>query len=144
LEEHWLTPYLDRMEELSTLFFRHFHQRMCEQEALSPSQYFVLRTLQLQGPATVSDLAAHLGMTAPGATGLIDRLVKAGLVSRERDQEDRRVVRVSLTPEGARQYAATRALRRRVLAELVERLSAAEVEQLVALYEKMFQSIRSM
>ena len=52
------------------------------------------------GPATPGELAARTGLTAGGAiTAVIDRLEKAGYVSRARDPHDRRRVLVSAVPE---------------------------------------------
>ncbi|HLN64293.1 MAG TPA: MarR family transcriptional regulator [Symbiobacteriaceae bacterium] len=136
-EQGWLTPYLDRMEELSRRFFRHFHSRIEEEGGLSPSQYLVLKVLDKLETLTVSDLAARLDMTVAGATGLLDRLVRAGLVERERDLVDRRVVRVTLSEEGRRQLQAAAAQRRAILADFFGPLTREEVAQLVAIYEKV-------
>jgi DNA-binding MarR family transcriptional regulator len=47
-----------------------------------------------------ADLARDYGIDASAVTRLIDRLEKRGLLSRVRSSEDRRVVRLGLTPEG--------------------------------------------
>ncbi|SAL52260.1 MarR family transcriptional regulator [Caballeronia terrestris] len=49
---------------------------------------------------TAADLAREYGIDASAVTRLIDRLEKRGLLSRVRSEEDRRVVRLALTPEG--------------------------------------------
>jgi DNA-binding MarR family transcriptional regulator len=67
---------------------------------LSGSQRKVLRALVDKGPCQVSEVANQLGVTLSAATGLVDRLVKAKLVTRDRDQRDRRVVWVKVTPDG--------------------------------------------
>jgi DNA-binding MarR family transcriptional regulator len=52
------------------------------------------------GPATPGELAARTGLTAGGAiTAVVDRLERAGFVSRSRDPEDRR--RVLVTADAA-------------------------------------------
>jgi DNA-binding MarR family transcriptional regulator len=70
---------------------------------LSHSQYNVLRIVRGHGRAGVpcQQIVAHMISREPDVTRLIDRLEAAGLVARERSIEDRRVVRVTLTPEGA-------------------------------------------
>jgi len=138
--ETWLAPYLDRMEEMSRHFFRYFHSRIEAAGGLSPSQFLVLKVLQNAGTVTVSELAQRIGISTAGATGLLDRLVRAGLVERTRDQADRRVVWVHLSPEGENQLAAACRLRRTILAELFAPLSQDEVQQLVRLYEKVFRN----
>jgi DNA-binding MarR family transcriptional regulator len=56
-----------------------------------------LNLLQLDGPLPAGTLAARLGLTKGATTRAIDRLVEAGLATREVDPDDRRVVRVGLT-----------------------------------------------
>lgn len=56
--------------------------------------------LMSQGPATPGELAERTGLSAGGAiTAVIDRLEKAGYVSRRRDQADRRRVIVTADVE---------------------------------------------
>ncbi len=53
-----------------------------------------------EGPATPGELAERTGLTAGGAiTTAIDRLERAGFVSRDRDPNDRRRVIVTAEPE---------------------------------------------
>jgi DNA-binding MarR family transcriptional regulator len=47
-----------------------------------------------------AELAREYGIDASAVTRLVDRLEKRGLLSRVRSSEDRRVVRLALTPEG--------------------------------------------
>lgn len=47
-----------------------------------------------------AELARHYGCDASAVTRLIDRLEKRNLLSRVRSHEDRRAVRLELTPEG--------------------------------------------
>jgi DNA-binding MarR family transcriptional regulator len=54
-------------------------------------------------PPTMT-LAQRTGCSGPTMTGLIDRLEKQGLVARERDEGDRRLVRVRLTDAGRQAF----------------------------------------
>jgi DNA-binding MarR family transcriptional regulator len=58
--------------------------------------------LDLADPAMVTELAESLGVTPSTMSLTLGRLERAGLVSRERDPEDRRVMNVRLTEEGER------------------------------------------
>lgn len=55
-----------------------------------------MEILMREGRMTSSELAMHTGLTRGAATGIADRLVKAGFAVRERDENDRRKVYVSL------------------------------------------------
>lgn len=67
---------------------------------LNASDLQCIGLLMSQGPATAGELAERTGLTAGGAvTGMIDRLERAGLVQRSRDETDRRRVVVTANAE---------------------------------------------
>ena len=67
---------------------------------LTSAQWGPLMRLQTTGGSTVAELARWLNVDAGAMTRLLDRLEKKGLCKRVRSTEDRRVVKVELTPEG--------------------------------------------
>jgi len=69
---------------------------------LSAQQYNALRLLRSHHPQPLPTLAiaARLISRAPDITRLLDKLVERELVSRERPDDNRRVVRVRITPAG--------------------------------------------
>jgi DNA-binding MarR family transcriptional regulator len=71
-------------------------------EGLSMSQYNILRILRGARPNAVkiSEVAERMITRDPDVTRLVDRLIQQGLVKRQRDTEDRRVVRVEITGAG--------------------------------------------
>jgi DNA-binding MarR family transcriptional regulator len=77
--------------------------------AIGFAHYRLLSELRREGALTVSHLAQSADLAPATVTEMLDTLVEAGLVERERDTDDRRVVRVSLTPLGCRAYDAKRA-----------------------------------
>ena len=89
-------------------------------QGISNAQVRAVVHLAEYGPQTMGDLAQGLRITTPSTTGLINPLADMGLVERERDGEDRRVVRVSLSPK-AKKMAGQVLVQRR-----------AEVEQALA------------
>ncbi|GAB3457577.1 MarR family transcriptional regulator [Actinophytocola sediminis] len=58
-----------------------------------------LDLISRNGPISPSALAKHAGLHPATMTGVLDRLERAGWVVRERDQQDRRAVVVSLRRE---------------------------------------------
>jgi DNA-binding MarR family transcriptional regulator len=71
---------------------------------LSHSQYNVLRILRGAGPEGLAcrEIAERMINRDPDITRLLDRLEARGLVTRRRDEKDRRVVTACITSEGQR------------------------------------------
>ena len=68
---------------------------------LSPRQITILLTVYLEAPPhTVRGLAAKLGVTKPAITRALDTMGELGLLSRRRDEDDRRNVIVQRTVGG--------------------------------------------
>jgi DNA-binding MarR family transcriptional regulator len=69
---------------------------------LTPQQYNVLRLLRAEHPGTspTLTLANRLVSRAPDITRMLDKLERRGLIVRERPADNRRVVRVGITPSG--------------------------------------------
>jgi DNA-binding MarR family transcriptional regulator len=71
---------------------------------LSHSQYNVLRILRGAGPEGLAcrEISERMITRDPDITRLLDRLEARGLLTRTRDQKDRRVIMAHITPEGRR------------------------------------------
>jgi DNA-binding MarR family transcriptional regulator len=78
--------------------------------------------------ASVGDLAESLQIRHHAAVGLVDRCVRADLVERRPDPDDRRQVRVSLTAKGEMLLAGLSTRNQRELRALRRALSAASLE----------------
>jgi DNA-binding MarR family transcriptional regulator len=69
---------------------------------LSGPKLSALSVVVFAGPLSLAELAAEEQVRAPTMTRTVDALVAAGLVTRETDSRDRRMVRISATDEGRR------------------------------------------
>jgi MarR family transcriptional regulator, transcriptional regulator for hemolysin len=82
-------------------------------------------TAKAGSPLSQSELADKLGVEGATMVAMIDRLVKAGLVTREASTTDRRIKRVVLTAAGLNVYekvkAEAAALRKELLADMDEK-----------------------
>ncbi len=92
------------------------------------------------GPRTPAELADAAGVTRATMTGLIDTLERDGLVRREPDPDDRRMMSVRLTPKADAFVAALLPAHFRIMARLMAPLSEAERKTLVSLLTKILQS----
>ncbi len=112
--------------------------RHCE---MSLAQVHILTTLSVQGPMTVGALAEELAISAPSATGLVDRLVDRGLVERERASDDRRTVRVSLTESGGETALQIHGVRPSEFHDVLHELSDEELAQMVHLIARLGEAV---
>ncbi|HYH46229.1 MAG TPA: MarR family transcriptional regulator, partial [Thermoanaerobaculia bacterium] len=84
--------------------FLHWSGQQAEAAGLTPAQHQLLLAIRghqdSRGP-TIGDTAGYLLLRHHSAVGLVDRAEAAGLVERLEDQDDRRVVRLRLSPKGA-------------------------------------------
>ncbi len=75
--------------------------QMCMgQYRVTASQGYTMLTLPESKSMTMNALSEAMGLANSTMTRMIDQLVDKGFVRRETDNEDRRVVRVSLTSQG--------------------------------------------
>ena len=75
-------------------------RRLATQFGLTGPQLVCLRVLKDQGPLTPSKLAREVALSQGTITGIVDRLFRRGLVTRDRSPTDRRSVTVAITEKG--------------------------------------------
>jgi len=86
----------------------------------------VLAALRARPGETVTGLAEACLLQQPTMTKLLDRMVRDGLVTREQDARDRRIMRIALTPEGEAKAAGLVAAAERYEAGVLARHPEAE------------------
>ncbi len=105
-----MTHFIDRptqLHELASiirLLFWHGHRQgaeTMEHLGMTMPQAMVLFGLDANGgQSTMTELVRATQQSAGTLTGIVDRLITAGLVERSRDDDDRRVVWVRITAAG--------------------------------------------
>ena len=96
---------------------------------LTPSQFDVIATLGNTNGMNMRDLAEKTLVTKGTLTGIIDRLEKKGLVTREVPPENRRSFIIVLTSEGEKTFQTVFPLHIDYLKQKFDRLSTKELEQ---------------
>ena len=112
-------------------------QRHLASLEITPPQFAVLEALLHVGPMSQSELGRKLLRSNPNMTALLDNLERDKRIQRERSPEDRRVVMVSLTPEGRRVIERVFPAHAAHVAALMGALNAEEQETLGALCKKL-------
>jgi DNA-binding MarR family transcriptional regulator len=103
--------------------------RLSEQGA-SLWHWVLLREASFAGGASQRELAERMGIEPPTLVGQLDKFVDEGYVERRRDDDDRRVIRIWLTPAGKRRLTELHKVARAFDAELQSLFSERELETL--------------
>jgi DNA-binding MarR family transcriptional regulator len=104
-------------------------------EVVTPPQLRVLVMIASRGPLNLGAVARVLGVHASNATRACDRLVAAGLLSRQDDPADRRNLYLELTAQGQALVDGVMDRRRRAIAEVLDRMPALQRTALVPVLE---------
>lgn len=110
---------------------------------LTASQFAVLEALYHIGSMTQGEVSSKVLKSTSNLTTVIDNLERDGLVRRERDEKDRRVIHVHLTEAGMGKIEAVLPNHVGALVEIFSALSVSEQETLGELCKKLGKSRES-
>lgn len=107
-----------------------------EEYGLTGSQFAILTRIPDEG-TTLTQLAQTAWVDPGNTSGIVERLVREGWVSRTRSEEDRRVVIITLSDKGRRVLDGLKPKYRSAVQELMAGLSREESAELARLLEKI-------
>ena len=105
--------------------------------SLTEAQLTALEVLDDHGRMKPSDLIPFLATTPAAVTMLLDRMEKNGLIHRERDDQDRRIVWVSLSEKGRIETQRGLAIRNEFMNSVLSNISMHNQQLLLYLLGKM-------
>jgi DNA-binding MarR family transcriptional regulator len=98
---------MDKIEDCISFLLGKAQQRVTRrakellaEHDVTPVQYGALCVLWENDPQTAAELGARLVIDSATMTGVIDRLERSGLISRQADVSDRRIYHLHLTDRG--------------------------------------------
>jgi DNA-binding MarR family transcriptional regulator len=104
-------------------------------------QFKVLRTLQEEPNISLGELADRLQVGNSTMSGIVERLVKAGYLLRERSEDDRRTLLLRLTEEGKERQNQTYDIFMKRMSKILE-IPDKEIEQLLQLHQLIIEKIK--
>jgi DNA-binding MarR family transcriptional regulator len=110
---------------------------------LTTVQLKSLLYIDYMGSTNFRNLSDALGVTPPSITEVIDRLVERGLVSREENPENRRMLILKTTAEGRALMAKLTETRRSIMNSLLEQLDRSELVHLARIFTTLANSIEN-
>ncbi len=104
---------------------------------LTVAQYLSMLALSSKGTeCSMSELAERIQQSSATMTGIIDRLVEKGWVTRRRSDEDRRAVYVALTSSGQSLLRRVTAERRQIVTDTLQKMTPDDIDQLIQLLKR--------
>ena len=131
---------MDPHETINDILVNLFNEILkLEEEAIITDEFkditnndmHIIEAVGLSGENTMSVVAKKLGITAGSLTTSVNSLVNKKYVTRQRSDEDRRVVFLKLTDKGKRAYEHHREYHSQMTEAVISRLDEEEVPVLI-------------
>jgi DNA-binding MarR family transcriptional regulator len=110
-------------------------------ENLGISHILVLSHLRDNGKSRPSDIARSLGLTPPSLTHLSDKLIQKELAVRLADENDRRILYLTITDKGQHILKKAHQEGKKLQTQLFQQLTEEERHQLLSIYSKLSETI---
>lgn len=111
---------------------------------LTLPQMITLFAIRGAGTCRMSELAEITQQSAGTLTGIVDRLIEDRLVGRVRDVDDRRVVQVTLTPQGEAHLERLEQARREDMERMLRSFSDEQIILLESLLSQLLKGINEL
>lgn len=124
-----LLEFARRMNEVMPVIAQGFARRQVNKLfkcKLTLPQVLILDFLNQQDESKMTDMAHFMQVTTAAMTGLVERLVRDGYVTRVYDPGDRRVIKVKLTPRGNGLIKKINNQRRKMVIKIFGQISEAD------------------
>ncbi|RAL26491.1 MarR family winged helix-turn-helix transcriptional regulator [Thermoflavimicrobium daqui] len=136
----WFDPQIQKIEQIT----ERMDQYLCKQlenpepeHKLTPNKFILLRTLLFKGKCMVADLSREVNLTSGATTIALNRLEQEGLIIRNRDHIDRRIVWVDLSNEGKQLVKSILKNRQKFIKQILNVLTEQEQETFISLLNKI-------
>ncbi|MEH7073275.1 MarR family winged helix-turn-helix transcriptional regulator [Neobacillus drentensis] len=106
---------------------------------LTNDQHYILRYIHDKKECTSTELADAFEVNKSAITAIINRMAERGLIQRTRDDNDRRVVYLTLTAEGNTLYETCQEKVQLLVESIITQFDEAEITAFITTYEKLAQ-----
>ncbi|MBI4706939.1 MAG: MarR family transcriptional regulator [Candidatus Omnitrophica bacterium] len=103
MSEVSLLEFADKISLIMPQIMREFSRHQADElhkGKITLPQFLILENLNSQGQQTMTALARYMHVTTAAMTGIIDRVVRDGYVVRTAEPDDRRIIRIKISPKG--------------------------------------------
>lgn len=112
-----------------------------DDSGISHANMFLLFMIYRNGSIKTTDISRHFDITPGAATAIADKLESLGLIERERDKKDRRVVVITLSDKGSEFLNERRNRNVKLFEEILKDSSDEEIFSVIASLNKISEAI---
>lgn len=120
----------ENLISIHPMLYKSISKPIRSKSSITPGGMFVLGSLKRHGILSMSDIGKCLMMPKPHITVIVDRLIEAGCVERKNDPKDRRIVNISLTQKGLKDFERIKQTSSAALKQKLVALNDEELEKL--------------
>lgn len=134
----------ERIIELFRSIHKAFKDQMIEKSkkyGLTGPQLGLVFALKKCPNITLNELSEHLGLSKSTVSGIVDRLVAQGVVIREIPSDNRRIVKLSLSPEFMKNHDLID-LKKKYVTETIKSADQKDIDDIILGLEKMYKLIK--
>ena len=124
-----ISEFADRINEILPFIMRESIRQQAGEfykTRITIPQFAILDYLHRQGEPKMTDISKMLNVTTAAVTGIVDKLVKYGYVTRKSDPEDRRIIKIKITAKGNDMVKRLIEHRRRMIVDMFSKVSEEE------------------
>ena len=139
MDEQGIKVLVERYNEVSLSVSKLANYLIKEQmdSEITSDQYYTLKYINQLGSCTSSHLADVFEVKKSAITAIINRMWEKGFIQRTRDEEDRRVVYLTLTAEGQNLYHKLEKRIYQLVKSFITKFDNEEIQQFLSTYEKL-------
>ncbi|TXC91289.1 MarR family transcriptional regulator [Metabacillus litoralis] len=104
---------------------------------ITNDQHYTLRYIHKVGTCTSTELSEEFDVKRSAITAIINRLTEKELIKRTRDENDRRVIYLTLTEKGTELYVKTEEKIRKLVESIITSFDESEITSFIETYEKL-------
>jgi DNA-binding MarR family transcriptional regulator len=139
--DHYVSE-IERTLRMVSMIIRKRGRDILEEFSVTPPQLNALHFLE-ETSLTMGELGQKMYLACSTATDLIDRMERNGLIIRERGQNDRRVIRLNITPRGKQVITEVIEARKHYVAGVLARVAPGDRKALMENLNKIYDLMRA-
>ncbi|MEI6863115.1 MAG: MarR family transcriptional regulator [Candidatus Omnitrophota bacterium] len=133
-----ITEFADRVSEIMPAIMKEFLKSQAggfHKMKITLPQFAIMDILDREKESNMTDLAKAMSVTTSAMTGVVDRLVRDGYVSRLHDLKDRRIIHIKLTAKGTKTVHSAIEDRKRATIKMFGVITQEEREKYLSILE---------